>query len=85
MLMIRRRVGQRLVIGGTIEVTIASTQRGSVRLGVVAPPGVAVLRGEVHDRVVAANRNAADIPSTQEIDMLALEEESDENDEEPEK
>jgi carbon storage regulator len=71
MLMIRRRVGQRLVIGGTIEVTVAGVARGSVRLGVVAPPGVAVLRGEVHDRIVAANRNAAETPTPDEMDALA--------------
>jgi carbon storage regulator len=59
MLIVQRRIGQRIVIGGGIEVVVIESGRGGVRLGVIAPRGVSVLRGEVHDAVVAANRAAA--------------------------
>jgi len=55
MLIIRRRVGERIVIGSNIEITVASATRRVVRLAIQAPKGIPVLRGEVHDAVVAAN------------------------------
>lgn len=59
MLIIRRRVGERIVIGSNIEVTVASATKSVVRLAIQAPKGIPVLRGEVHDDVVAANIAAA--------------------------
>ncbi len=58
MLIIRRRVGERIVIGSNIEVTVASSSKRVVRLAIAAPKGIPILRGEVHDTVVAANRAA---------------------------
>lgn len=58
MLIIRRRVGERIVIGSNIEVTVASASKRVVRLAIAAPKGIPVLRGEVHEAVVAANRAA---------------------------
>lgn len=59
MLIIRRRVGERIVIGSNIEVTVASATKKVVRLAIQAPKGIPVLRGEVHDAVVEANVAAA--------------------------
>lgn len=61
MLIIQRRVGQRIVVGGGVELTVLGVTRGHVRLGVIAPRGIVVLRGEVHDAVAEANRAAAEI------------------------
>jgi len=55
MLIIRRRVGERIVIGSNIEISVASATKKAVRLAISAPKGIPVLRGEVHDTVVAAN------------------------------
>ena len=55
MLIIRRRVGERIVVGSNVEVTVASATRRVVRLAIHAPKGIPVLRGEVHDAIVAAN------------------------------
>jgi carbon storage regulator len=63
MLIVQRRVGERITIGDGIEVTIQSTTRGGVRLAIVAPRGVTVLRGEVHDAIAKANA-AAMVQST---------------------
>jgi carbon storage regulator len=59
MLIVRRRVGERIVIRDGIEITVTGVSGRSVRLGVAAPRGVSVLRGEVHDEVVQANAAAA--------------------------
>jgi carbon storage regulator len=63
MLILQRRVGQRIVVSGGIEITVTSVSKGGVRLAVSAPRGVAVLRGEVYDEVAQANARAADIES----------------------
>lgn len=73
MLIIQRRVGQRIVVGGGVEITVVGVTRGGVRLGVIAPRGIAVLRGEVHDAVADANRAAAELV---EIPLDLAEEES---------
>ncbi len=60
MLILQRRVGQRIVVSGGIEITVTSVSKRGVRLAVSAPPGVTVLRGEVYDDVAQANARAAD-------------------------
>jgi len=58
MLVLQRHVGERIVVEGGIEITVISVTRSGVRLAVKAPRGTAVLRGEVHDIVLAANVHA---------------------------
>jgi carbon storage regulator len=60
MLILQRRVGQRIVVGGEVEITVTAVTKRGVRLAVSAPAGIAVLRGEVHDAVAKANAQAAD-------------------------
>ncbi len=50
MLVLSRRVGEELVIAGTIRVTIIAATGDRVRIGIAAPPSIAVDRKEVHDR-----------------------------------
>jgi carbon storage regulator len=63
MLILQRRVGQRIVVSGGIEITVTSVSKRGVRLAVSAPGGVSVLRGEVYDDVAQANVRAADLES----------------------
>lgn len=59
MLIITRHKGQRIVIGGDVEIVVTEISRSGVKLGVVAPSSLTILRGEVHDAVERANREAA--------------------------
>ncbi|NUO54592.1 MAG: carbon storage regulator [Polyangiaceae bacterium] len=59
MLVVQRKVGERLVLSGGIEITVVAVQRGGVKLAVSAPKDVLVARGEVHDAVASANAAAA--------------------------
>jgi carbon storage regulator len=59
MLMISRRVGERIVIGNDIEVTITEIHRRTVRLAINTGKAHQVLRGEVFDSIENANRLAA--------------------------
>ena len=51
MLILTRRVGETLVIGGNITVTILKARGKQIRVGVSAPGTVEVHRGEVFDRI----------------------------------
>jgi carbon storage regulator len=57
MLVLTRRIGEEIVIDGSIRVTIVAIQEGRVRLGVTAPENVRVDRQEIHER-----RTHADVP-----------------------
>jgi carbon storage regulator len=59
MLIITRHKGQRIVIGGDVEIVVTEISRSGVKLGVCAPSSLTILRGEVHDAVERANREAA--------------------------
>ncbi|MBV9949303.1 MAG: carbon storage regulator [Myxococcales bacterium] len=59
MLILQRRVGQRIVVSGGVEITVTAVTKRGVRLAVSAPKGIAVLRGEVHDAIALANAQAA--------------------------
>jgi len=60
MLIIQRRVGERIVMSSGVELTVAAVTKRGVRLALRVPDGITVLRGEVHDAIAAANAAAAD-------------------------
>ena len=59
MLIVARRKGQRIRIGDNIEVVVTELSRGEVRLGIIAPKEVPVVREEIRRAVEDANRAAA--------------------------
>lgn len=63
MLVLTRRTGQSIIIGDGIEVVVSqvkgSGNQAQVRLGIVAPRGVRVLRREVFDAIAEENRLAS--------------------------
>ena len=59
MLILSRRVGQSVVIGDDITITVLRFKKGQVSLGVDAPREVAVHREEIFDRIQAESVDAA--------------------------
>jgi carbon storage regulator len=53
MLILTRRVGEALVVGTEVTVTVIAVKGNQVRIGINAPKDVAVHREEVYDRVQA--------------------------------
>jgi carbon storage regulator len=51
MLILTRRVGETLVVGDEITVTVLGVKGNQVRLGVNAPKDVAVHREEIYQRI----------------------------------
>lgn len=48
MLVLTRKVGEKLVINGTITVTVVALEGNKIRLGIAAPSNVRIDREEVH-------------------------------------
>jgi carbon storage regulator len=60
MLILSRKVNERIMIGDDISVSIIEVRGDQVRLGVDAPRSVKVFRQEVFDAIRAENRAAAE-------------------------
>ena len=56
MLVIRRRVGESIMIGGEIELQITGISANRVKIGIVAPRTVLIFRKEIQ---LAAEQNMA--------------------------
>ncbi len=53
MLVLARRVGERILIGDQIAVTVVKAGPGGVRLGIEAPAELAVVREELAEQIAS--------------------------------
>ena len=58
MLILTRRVGEKLVIGDNVTVTVLGVKGNQIRIGVDAPPEVQVHREEIFQRILAERQEA---------------------------
>ena len=59
MLILTRRVGETLMIGDSITVTVLGVKGNQVRIGITAPKDVSVHREEIYQRI---QRGEAPVP-----------------------
>lgn len=72
MLALTRKVGERIVIGNNIVVTVQSIKGDNVRLTIEAPKEIKIYRGEIFDAIAAENKQAAVPTDLSELDILKV-------------
>jgi carbon storage regulator len=70
MLILTRRVGETLIIGDDIKLTVLGVRGHQIRLGIDAPRDVTVHREEIYQRIVA-ERNELKVQDDLAQDDLA--------------
>ena len=62
MLVFTRKLDESIIIGDGIEIRVLRVGHESVKIGVTAPPSVAVHRGEIYELIKAENEGAVRSP-----------------------
>ncbi len=58
MLVLSRKENQSIIINDQIEIRIVQIKPDQVKIGIVAPKDVRILRQEIYDEIKAQNENA---------------------------
>ncbi len=58
MLVLTRKVGEGIVIGDDIRITVVEIKGGGIRLGIEAPSHVKIHRQEIYERIIQENKEA---------------------------
>lgn len=66
MLILTRRVGETLMIGDSVSVTVLGVKGNQVRIGINAPKDVAVHREEIYQRIQRGGDARDDAPDVSE-------------------
>lgn len=72
MLILSRRVGEKIVIGDEVTVSIVEVRGDQVKIGIEAPRSVKVFREEVFIAIQEENRAAAEAAAAGEIQLPLL-------------
>jgi carbon storage regulator len=71
MLVIRRRAGEAILLDDHVEITVMEVSAGRVKLGIIAPQNVHILRKELRSTKDENQAAAAGVPMADVIARLA--------------
>lgn len=61
MLVLSRKIGEKIIINDEIEVVIIDSNQSSVKLGINAPKSVSVYREELYKEIKSTNKDSKEI------------------------
>jgi carbon storage regulator len=64
MLILTRKLGERITIGGNIVITLLEITGSQVRLGIEAPKGISIHRQEIYERIRQQNLRASEVTAS---------------------
>ncbi len=70
MLILTRRVGETLMIGNDVTVTVLGVKGNQVRIGINAPTNIAVHREEIYERVKREQENGTSVASVEGAERI---------------
>ena len=62
MLVLRRKVGESIILDGVISVSVLAVEGERVKIGITAPPDVTIVREELLKNASNASTPASDLP-----------------------
>ena len=61
MLILTRKLGERITIGDNIVITLLEIAGSQVKLGIEAPKGISIHRQEIYERIRQQNLRASEV------------------------
>lgn len=72
MLVLKRKVGEKVMVGDSIELQVLAVEGENVKLGFVAPRHIQILRKELYEGLVRENLQAGQPDSAQSSQVIGL-------------
>lgn len=70
MLALTRKIGEKIMIGDDIVLTVFDIKGDSVRLSIEAPKEIKIYRGEIYDSIVEENKQSVKSIELAQMDLL---------------
>ena len=67
MLVLTRKIGQKLMLGDNVVITIVDARGDSIKIGIDAPRDVSIFREEIYLEIKAANEKATQTPKVDSL------------------
>jgi len=72
MLILTRKLGERITIGDDIVISLLEIKGSQVKLGIEAPDSISIHRQEIYERIRAENLKSSEVSASDLSEALSL-------------